>query len=95
MFIKDYPQCKFPIYIISENLQKVCFNKQLRVPHVDITYFKSRGKTFKVHSIRYSNFSISPQITNRYCASSCIKLISNITIEFYAFFIDTAHIESK
>ena len=58
----------------------------MKVPHEDITYFKRRGETLKVHSIRYSKFSISPQITNRYCASSCIKLISNITMEFYAFY---------
>ena len=66
----------------------------MRVPPADITYFKRRGETLKVHSIRYSNFSFLPQITNRYCTSSCIKLISNITTEFYAFFIHTAHIES-
>ena len=44
--------------------------------------FKSRGETLKVHSIRYSNFSISPQITNRYSASLCIKLISTLLLNF-------------
>ena len=48
----------------------------------------------KVHSLRYPNFRISPQITNFWCPSSCTKLISNIAIKFYAFFIHTAHIES-
>ena len=77
--------------------QKICkkyVSTSNRVPHADITYFIRSGETLKVNSIRYSNFSISSQITNRYCASSCIKLTSNITIEFYVLFIRTDHIES-